>query len=119
MQATPATWRLLIEPPAGRAIRALTAHCGGEAMPRDLAAELLPLRRRAVEHGYGPTETTVWSSFHRVERADGAIPIGAPIANTQLHVLDERGQLVPRRRRWVSSTSAVTASPGATSTGRS
>src|SRR5262249_51840110 len=64
MQATPATWRLMLE--AGwQGTPGLKIVCGGEALPRPLADELL---RRAAEvwNAYGPTETTVWSSVCRV-----------------------------------------------------
>jgi amino acid adenylation domain-containing protein len=92
IDATPATWRLLRA--AGWAgDPRVTAICTGEAMPRDLAAELRPIVG-ALWNGYGPTETTVWSSFHRVVD-DGPILIGHPIANTTLHVLDADQQPVP------------------------
>src|SRR5262249_49320021 len=67
--------------------------CTGEAMPRDLAADLAP--RIELWNGYGPTETTVWSSFYRHADPDGPILIGHPVANTTLHVLDEDLQPVP------------------------
>ncbi|MBP6630363.1 MAG: amino acid adenylation domain-containing protein [Kofleriaceae bacterium] len=95
LQATPATWRLLLE--AGFAGRTgLRALCGGEVMPRDLAAELIG-RVDALWNMYGPTETTVWSSLHRVSAPlpPGPVPIGTPVANTALHVVDGDGQLVP------------------------
>ncbi|MEQ1792685.1 MAG: amino acid adenylation domain-containing protein [Nitrospira sp.] len=93
MQATPATWRLLLGAGwAGR--RTLTALCGGEAFPPDLAAELLK-RTRAVWNMYGPTETTIWSAVSKLEPGDGEISIGRPIANTSLYILDERGAPVP------------------------
>jgi thioesterase domain-containing protein/acyl carrier protein len=44
---------------------------------------------------YGPTETTIWSTVHRVTSADGPIPIGRPIANTQTFVLDTYLNLTP------------------------
>src|SRR5205807_925651 len=44
---------------------------------------------------YGPTETTIWSASLRIERADGPVPLGGPIANTQLYVLDGQGEPVP------------------------
>ena len=92
MQATPATWRLLIE--AGwRGSPALRAFCGGEALSRELADELLD-RVGAVWNLYGPTETTIWSSQEKVTRG-GRIAIGQPIANTQIHVLDGKGQQLP------------------------
>ena len=93
LQATPATWRLLLA--AGwRGRRELKMLCGGEALPRDLAAELLP-RGAALWNMYGPTETTVWSAIEQVTLADGPIAIGCPIDNTQLHVLDSSGQPLP------------------------
>jgi amino acid adenylation domain-containing protein len=93
IDATPATWRLLLA--AGwRGHPALTAICTGEPLPPDLAAELLP-KVNALWNGYGPTETTVWASFHRLHTAEAPIPIGTPLANMQLHVLDTRQQAVP------------------------
>ncbi|MEP7311016.1 MAG: amino acid adenylation domain-containing protein [Pseudomonadota bacterium] len=93
MQATPSTWRLLID--AGwRGGPKWKALCGGEALPADLARALLE-RVDELWNMYGPTETTVWSSAHQVKRADGVIPVGVPVANTALHVLDDSGQLAP------------------------
>ena len=92
MQATPATWRLLLQAgwQGGRDFRAL---CGGEALAPDLAAALLA-RCGEVWNLYGPTETTVWSTCARVEK-DQPITIGTPIANTTVWVLDERRQPCP------------------------
>jgi acyl-CoA synthetase (AMP-forming)/AMP-acid ligase II/acyl carrier protein len=93
MQATPATWRMLLE--AGwRGDRQLTLLCGGEALPRDLAERLLACGA-ALWNLYGPTETTIWSTVQRVTSGAGAVPIGRPIANTQCYVLDRAQQLVP------------------------
>jgi len=99
MQATPASWRLLLaagwQPPRGFKIL-----CGGEALPRDLAAALVA-GGAALWNLYGPTETTIWSCLHRVEAGDLAedaaavIPIGRPIARTRLAVLDGAGRPVP------------------------
>jgi amino acid adenylation domain-containing protein len=93
LQATPATWRLLID--AGwTGSKSLRALCGGEALPRDLAGALLQ-RVGQLWNMYGPTETTIWSTVERVESAEGVITIGRPIANTQIHILDEAGQHLP------------------------
>lgn len=92
MQATPATWRLLLDAGWTGAERC-TALCGGEAMSRDLADSLLS-RCSAVWNMYGPTETTVWSTLALVGRGTGPIPLGEPIDNTSLHILDERLQPV-------------------------
>ena len=85
MQATPATWRMLIEAgwQGGTHFKALV---GGEALAEDLSKQLLA-RSGETWNLYGPTETTVWSTCWRVG-ADRAISIGGPIANTSIHVLD-------------------------------
>ncbi len=93
MQATPATWRMLID--AGwRGAAGFRALVGGEALGRELADELLS-RSSELWNMYGPTETTVWSTCWRVLPAPAPIRIGGPIANTQVHVLDPRGRPCP------------------------
>jgi len=94
MQATPTTWRMLIE--AGWEGRSdLKILCGGEELSAALAGNLLE-RGKTVWNCYGPTETTIWSLVHRVEAVkDGVVPIGRPIANTQVYVLDPYQQPVP------------------------
>jgi len=93
MQATPATWRLLLE--AGwRGNEALTALCGGEALPRELANALRD-KCKDVWNMYGPTETTIWSTVQRIDSTDGPIVIGHPIANTDVYILDKHLNLVP------------------------
>jgi amino acid adenylation domain-containing protein len=94
MQATPATWRLLIE--AGwSGTPELKLLCGGEALPGELVAQLLP-RCADLWNMYGPTETTIWSSVYRVEGEVGATaPVGRPIANTTFYVLDAQLRPVP------------------------
>ena len=85
MQATPATWQMLLD--AGwKGSDRLTALCGGEALPAMLAAKLLP-RVGSLWNLYGPTETTIWSTAARVDDAD--VSIGRPIANTSCLVVDE------------------------------
>ena len=93
VQATPATWRMLLEGGWQRA-EGLRVLCGGEALPADLAARLVGTGA-SVWNVYGPTETTIWSTVHRVETEPGPIPIGRPIANTRLYVLDATGEPVP------------------------
>ena len=93
MQATPSTWRMLID--AGwQGRQGFKALVGGEALPPDLARALLD-RVDALWNMYGPTETTVWSTCCRVEAPDRGIRIGEPIANTTVHVLDARGERCP------------------------
>ena len=92
LQATPATWRMLVE--AGwQGHPSLKLLCGGEALPRDLADQLLA-RCGELWNLYGPTETTIYSLGARV-RAGHAIVIGGPIDNTRAHVLDVHCQPVP------------------------
>jgi amino acid adenylation domain-containing protein/non-ribosomal peptide synthase protein (TIGR01720 family) len=93
MQATPATWRLLLDagwpgPPPAKLL------CGGEALPRELADRLLA---KGVElwNMYGPTEATIWSAVLRVAAGAEAVPVGGPIANTALYVLDAALRPVP------------------------
>ncbi|MDT7041516.1 non-ribosomal peptide synthetase [Candidatus Nitronereus thalassa] len=93
MQATPTTWQLLVQ--AGwMPTKGFRAFCGGEALSRALANQLLA---KGVElwNLYGPTETTIWSATHRVVPGDEVVPIGHPIANTQLYILDANLHPVP------------------------
>ncbi|HEX6863954.1 MAG TPA: amino acid adenylation domain-containing protein, partial [Thermoanaerobaculia bacterium] len=91
LQATPATWRMLLD--AGwEGDPRLKALCGGEALPADLAARLLP-RVGSLWNMYGPTETTIWSATRRVTGND--VAVGGAIANTRLYVLDRRAGPVP------------------------
>jgi amino acid adenylation domain-containing protein len=101
MQATPATWRLLLSVLAAAEVKEpleLKVLCGGEALPGSLARALQQTVKGAVYNLYGPTETTIWSATHVVNEKDAETPIvslGRPIANTQLYLLDEALQPVP------------------------
>ncbi|MBK9992039.1 MAG: amino acid adenylation domain-containing protein, partial [Verrucomicrobia bacterium] len=92
LQATPATWRLMLAS-GWKGSPRLKALCGGEALPTDLAAELLP-RCAELWNMYGPTETTIWSTCSRVESATD-IHIGRPIDNTEIYILDPHQQPLP------------------------
>ena len=93
MQATPATWRLLID--AGwSGASGLKVLCGGEPLSRELADQLLE-RCSTLWNLYGPTETTVWCTVGRVHSTNGSITIGRPIANTRIYLLDRSMQPVP------------------------
>ena len=93
MQATPATWRMLLdtgwEGSPGMAIL-----CGGEAMDLELARKLRPLGRQ-LWNLYGPTETTVWSTLWQVPENPQRIGIGQPIANTRILIAAEDGTPLP------------------------
>ncbi len=94
MQATPATWKLLIA--AGwHGDDHLRILCGGEALEPALARSLLE-RSESVWNMYGPTETTIWSAVLCIESAhEDMIPIGRPIDNTTFFVLDRSRRPVP------------------------
>jgi len=87
LQATPATWRMLVEADQS-CVLSLTALCGGDALQPDLAAQL---RRRGPRQWnlYGPTEATIWaSSLALQETAYDRVLIGPPLGNASFHVLD-------------------------------
>lgn len=92
MQATPSTWRLLLES-GWRSDDGFRALCGGEPLPRELADRLLE-RVTQLWNLYGPTETTIWSTVDRVA-AKGPVYIGHPIDNTHVYVRNGQGQLLP------------------------
>jgi acyl-coenzyme A synthetase/AMP-(fatty) acid ligase/acyl carrier protein len=92
MQATPATWQLLLD--AGWSGKPdLKALCGGDIMTRKMADQLLH-RVGSLWNMYGPTETTVWASFCQIKN-NTPITIGQPIGNTQIYILDRYLQPVP------------------------
>ncbi|KPA15500.1 amino acid adenylation domain protein [Candidatus Magnetomorum sp. HK-1] len=99
MQATPATWQLLLSC-GWEKMDSLKILCGGEALPHKLASQLLE-KGKDVWNLYGPTETTVWSSLCKVDQNenqevhDTPLPLGYPIANTQTYILNTYNQLVP------------------------
>jgi amino acid adenylation domain-containing protein len=93
MQATPATWTLLLEGGwAGKP--GLKVLAGGEALPASLAERLLA-RVGSLWNVYGPTETTVWSTLHPVTAGGRRVPIGRPLANTTVHLIDQGGEPSP------------------------
>ncbi|RJQ58217.1 MAG: non-ribosomal peptide synthetase [Desulfobacteraceae bacterium] len=93
MQATPVTWRILLE--SGWNLNGrMKALVGGESFPAELCSRLL---RQGLEvwNMYGPTETTVWSTLKKMDTAQDRISIGRPIANTKTYVLDKNLSPVP------------------------
>ncbi|MCG7497837.1 amino acid adenylation domain-containing protein [Vibrio sp. Of7-15] len=94
MQATPATWQMLLnigwQPPVS-----LTMMCGGEAMSPALKSGLLLSEQHTLWDMYGPTETCVWSAVRRLSLADEAAVIGGPIDNTEFYVLNAMMEPVP------------------------
>ncbi|MEU0032364.1 amino acid adenylation domain-containing protein, partial [Streptomyces sp. NPDC006335] len=92
MQATPATWQMLVADGWSGAAR-LRALCGGEALPAELA-RAIQARTVGVWNMYGPTETTIWSTC-RPLTDDEPVTLGSPVANTRVYVLDRRLGPVP------------------------
>src|ERR1700719_1205156 len=68
---------------------------GGEALPLSLANQLREELSAEIFNMYGPTETTVWSTTYKLKRSAAAVPIGRPIANTRIYILDEQGMRAP------------------------
>jgi|AntAceMinimDraft_12_1070368.scaffolds.fasta_scaffold00152_20 amino acid adenylation domain-containing protein len=98
MQATPSTWRLMLDSGWSDA-KTLRVLSGGEALPKDLSARLQSIGAE-VWNLYGPTETTIWSAAlslaePRATHAVGNESIGTGIDNTQLYVLDAGGEILP------------------------
>ncbi|NER25603.1 MAG: amino acid adenylation domain-containing protein [Symploca sp. SIO1C2] len=95
MQATPATWKLLLTS-GWKGDQQLKILCGGEALDISVAEELLKISGQ-VWNLYGPTETTIWSSITQVDNNlnGSSVPIGRAINNTQVYILDKQLQPVP------------------------
>ncbi|MFD4233266.1 amino acid adenylation domain-containing protein [Streptomyces sp. NPDC058542] len=91
MQATPATWAMLVRV-GWQNTEGVQMLCGGDALPDGLKDELVA--RGEAWNLYGPTETTIWSAAKRL-RSEEPVTIGSPIANTQLYVLDQNLSPLP------------------------
>jgi len=96
-QCTPTLARALVRSPetlsAMKLLRKL--FLGGEALPLSLANQLCDELDAEIVNMYGPTETTVWSTTHKLAKAAASVPIGRPIANTRIYILDEDGVPAP------------------------
>lgn len=92
MQATPSTWRMLIDSGWSKKYP-LKVLCGGEAFPEELVKQLLD-KSAEVWNMYGPTETTVWSTLKQISSTDEPMTIGKPIYNTKIYITDEHMQLL-------------------------
>ena len=98
MQATPSTWQMLLS--AGwKGSESLVILSGGEGLTHYLAKELIP-RSEKLYNIYGPTETTIWSTIQLItqelldqQEGQGYLPIGTPINNVKLYLLNEKRQL--------------------------
>jgi amino acid adenylation domain-containing protein len=97
VQATPTTWRMLLDV-GFRGHPTLRVLCGGEPLSAALAGRLRAISAE-LWNMYGPTETTIWSTLHQVTSEDDPVPIGRPIANTWICLLDEDGEPVGESAR--------------------
>jgi natural product biosynthesis luciferase-like monooxygenase protein len=97
LQCTPSMAGMLVANDRSRdALRSLRTMCvGGEAFPPSLAAELARLVPGDIHNMYGPTETTIWSAMHTLGGKVERVPLGTPLANNELYVLDAFRQPVP------------------------
>ncbi|WP_346262828.1 MupA/Atu3671 family FMN-dependent luciferase-like monooxygenase [Plantactinospora sp. ZYX-F-223] len=97
LQLTPSMMQMLrLDPAVMAGLRSLRVlMLGGEVLPTAMVRELSRLLPADLVNMYGPTETTIWSSTHSIGEADGAVPIGRPIANTEMYVLNPMMVPVP------------------------
>lgn len=94
LQTTPSLLKLLEEIGYQGSLANLRLLVGGEALPPALARSLVG-RCRGLWNMYGPTETTIWSTLAPIDADVTTVPLGKPIDNTRIYVLDPRGQPVP------------------------
>jgi surfactin family lipopeptide synthetase A len=93
MQATPATWNILLcSGWVGK--KNLKALCGGEAILPGLVKDLLP-KVETLWNMYGPTETTIWSTCSQITDPEEKIIVGTPIDNTKIFILNKNNKQLP------------------------
>ncbi|MEL0435760.1 MupA/Atu3671 family FMN-dependent luciferase-like monooxygenase [Phycobacter sp. K97] len=98
MQCTPSMARMIVQHDEARMVLPHLRHLlvGGEALPGDLVGDLREAGPGEIHNMYGPTETTIWSTMQTLDGTpSGVADIGAPIANTQVYVLDAKGAPQP------------------------
>ena len=94
LQGTPALLKLIDEASGDDVIARLRLLVGGEALPPALA-RVLASRCGGLWNLYGPTETTIWSTVMPIDVAISTVPLGRPIDNTRVYVLDRAGEPTP------------------------
>jgi amino acid adenylation domain-containing protein len=97
LHGTPTLMRMLVQDPAAPSALARIQKMllGGEPFPPDLASELARSIPGEVMNGYGPTETTICATWHAIRSVGTTIPIGRPLLNTTVYVLDKWGRRLP------------------------
>jgi amino acid adenylation domain-containing protein len=91
MQATPATWQLLLDSDWTNK-EAIKILIGGEAVKEEIKEQLT--KKGIVFNLYGPTETTIWSTIKKLE-SNQKVLIGKPLSNTIIQIVNKKGDLVP------------------------
>ena len=88
---------LLDEPDIEKCITLKRVTTGGEVLSGKLQRHFFQRLSADLYNGYGPTETTVAVTFWQCQRQDNRakVPIGRPISNTQVYLLDAQLQPVP------------------------
>ena len=91
LQCTPPAAEILTSSPEAAAAIGLLEKLliGGDAFSPALAERLLDITKGELRNMYGPTETTIWSTTCLVDKVKNSVPIGRPIANTQIYILDQ------------------------------
>ncbi len=92
MQATPSAWSMLFHV-GWQNEENVKILCGGEALPESLKEHFIRTNSDAWNL-YGPTETTIWSTLDQIKK-ERPLTIGKPIANTEIHILDNKNRLTP------------------------
>ncbi|MDF1756036.1 MAG: amino acid adenylation domain-containing protein [Verrucomicrobiales bacterium] len=93
MNATPTTFQILVAS-GWKGKEDLVIMSGGEAISPDLANTLQGLCK-AVYNEYGPCEATVFNTVHKVDHESGTVPLGTPLLNSRIYILDDDNQPVP------------------------
>ncbi len=98
LQCTPSMGRMILADDGARAALGGLKQIllGGEAVTASLTADIRSISDAQIIDMYGPTETTIWSTAHPVEGNEtGVVPVGKPMANQTVYVLDAHMQPVP------------------------
>jgi amino acid adenylation domain-containing protein len=98
LQCVPTQLRMLLDDPTFvRCTSLLRVFCGGEALTGDVTTRFHAAMRADLVNLYGPTEATIDATYWTCTRGDAGtqMPIGRPIANTQVYVVDSALRPVP------------------------
>jgi amino acid adenylation domain-containing protein len=96
LQLVPSMLRIVAaEPRFPECVTLRRLFSGGEALPADLCDEVLANSKCELINLYGPTECAIDTAFHRCRKGETRVPIGRPVANTQLHIFDQQNQPLP------------------------